>query len=140
MNMVDFLSSWAKTASSAEWETSREGGARHRITVCTRCTLSSHGNNTFALFHFFKITFFYHRWSVTGERYGAGMDVGGLTQQPMDVAGQTGGGAHSVVPQNVDNIIQSVQTVLHLRLKDHIFGTSFIICLFSANPVSYFGK
>lgn len=41
----------------------------------------------------------------------------GLVQQAVDVSGQTGRGAHSVVPQDVDHVIQSVQSVLHLRLE-----------------------
>lgn len=45
------------------------------------------------------------------------MDVVGLVQQAVDVSGQPSRGAHSVVPQDVDDIIQSVQAVLHLRLK-----------------------
>lgn len=39
-----------------------------------------------------------------------------LSQQTVYVAGQTGGGAHCMVPQNKDCIIQSVQTILHSRL------------------------
>lgn len=39
-----------------------------------------------------------------------------LSQQTVYVAGQTGGGAHCVVPQNKDCIIQSVQAILHSRL------------------------
>ena len=39
-----------------------------------------------------------------------------LSQQTVYVAGQTGGGAHGMVPQNKDCIIQSVQTILHSRL------------------------
>lgn len=39
-----------------------------------------------------------------------------LSQQTVHVTGQTGGGAHCVVPQNKDRIIQPVQTILHSRL------------------------
>lgn len=39
-----------------------------------------------------------------------------LSQQIVYVAGQTGGGAHCVVPQNKDCIIQSIQAILHSRL------------------------
>lgn len=39
-----------------------------------------------------------------------------VSQQTVYVAGQTGGGAHCMVPQNKDCIIQSVQTILHSRL------------------------
>lgn len=39
-----------------------------------------------------------------------------LSQQTVYVAGQTGSGAHGMVPQNKDCIIQSVQTILHPRL------------------------
>lgn len=42
----------------------------------------------------------------------------GLVQQAVDVSGQSGRGAHSVVPQDVDHVIQSVQSVLHLRLEN----------------------
>lgn len=61
-----------------------------------------------------------HGCRVTGERQGAGrlrVAVVGLVHQAVDVTGQTGRGAHSVVPQDVDHIIQSVQSVLHLRLQ-----------------------
>lgn len=60
-----------------------------------------------------------HGWSVTGERQsvgGARVAVVGLGQQAVDVRGQTGRGAHSVVPQDMDHIVKSVQTILHLRL------------------------
>lgn len=40
-----------------------------------------------------------------------------LVHQAVDVAGQAGGGAHGVVPQDVDHIVQSVQSILHLRLQ-----------------------
>ncbi|KAF3854951.1 hypothetical protein F7725_023006 [Dissostichus mawsoni] len=40
-----------------------------------------------------------------------------LVQQAVDVCRQAGRGAHSVVPQDVDHIVQSVQPVLHLRLR-----------------------
>lgn len=40
-----------------------------------------------------------------------------LVQQAVGVSGQTGRGAHSVVPQDVDDIIKPVQSVLHLRLQ-----------------------
>lgn len=40
-----------------------------------------------------------------------------LVQQAVDVSGKTGRGAHGVVPQDVDHIVKSVQTVLHLRLQ-----------------------
>ena len=39
-----------------------------------------------------------------------------LSQQAVYVAGQTGGGAHSMVPQDEDGIVQSVQAILHPRL------------------------
>lgn len=39
-----------------------------------------------------------------------------LSQQTVQVTGQTGGGAHGMVPQNKDCIIQSVKTILHSRL------------------------
>lgn len=57
---------------------------------------------------------------MTGERRAAGgfrVAVVALVDQAVDVAGQAGGGAHGVVPQDVDHIVQSVQTILHLRLQ-----------------------
>lgn len=61
-----------------------------------------------------------HGWSVAGERQSAGrsrVTVVVLVQQAVDVSWQTGCGAHGVVPQDVDHIVQSVQSVLHLRLQ-----------------------
>lgn len=55
-----------------------------------------------------------------------------LVQQAVDVSGQTGRGAHGVVPQDVDHIIQSVQSVLHLRLqtpRDKRFELLDVNCL-----------
>lgn len=54
---------------------------------------------------------------MTGERQSAGRLLVGLVHQAVNVTGQAGRGPHSVVPQDVDHIIQSVQTVLHLRLQ-----------------------
>lgn len=55
---------------------------------------------------------------MTGERQSAArLRVALVVHKAMDVTGQTGSGANSVVPQNMDHIIQSVQTVLHLRLQ-----------------------
>lgn len=68
---------------------------------------------------YFKEEVVNHGRSVAGERQRAGgfwVAVVGLVQQAVDVTGQTGRGAHSMVPQDVDHIVQSVQTVLHLRL------------------------
>lgn len=61
-----------------------------------------------------------HGCRVTGERQTAGgfrVAVVALVHQAVDVAWQAGGGAHGVVPQDVDHIVQSVQTILHLRLQ-----------------------
>ena len=61
-----------------------------------------------------------HGWSVAGERQSAGgsrVAMVVLVQQAVDVGWQTGCGAHGVVPQDVDHIVQSVQSVLHLRLQ-----------------------
>lgn len=65
----------------------------------------------------------YHGWSVTGERQSAGgarLAVLGLVQEAVDVTGQSGDGANSMVPQDMDYIVQSVQAVFHLRLKKHL--------------------
>lgn len=62
----------------------------------------------------------YHDWRVAGERQGAGRSQEALqvlVQQAVDVCRQAGRRAHSVVPQDVDHIVQSVQPVLHLRLR-----------------------
>lgn len=66
----------------------------------------------------------YHRCCPTWNQCGGGevcsdgryWPVLRLSQQTVYVAGQTGGGAHCMVPQNEDCIIQSVQTILHSRL------------------------
>lgn len=61
-----------------------------------------------------------HGWRVTGECQAAGrfrVAVVALVDQAVDVAWQAGGGAHGVVPQDVDHVVQSVQAVLHLRLQ-----------------------
>lgn len=73
-----------------------------------------------SFFKYFKVRVVNHCWTVTVERQGAGrarVAVVGLVQQPVDVTGQTSGGANGMVPQDVDYVIQSVQTILHLRLK-----------------------
>lgn len=52
-----------------------------------------------------------HGWRVTGGWQRAGrawMAMVGLVEQTMDVGRQTGGGAHSVVPEHMDHIVQSV--------------------------------
>ncbi len=69
---------------------------------------------------YFKEKVVNHGWSVTGELQSAGRSrvaMVGLVQQAVDVSGQAGRGAHSVIPQHVDHIVQSVQSVLHLRLQ-----------------------
>lgn len=73
-----------------------------------------------SFFKYFKVRLINHGWAVTVERQRAGgarVAVVGLVQQAVDVTGQTSSGANRMVPQDVDYIIQSVQTVLHLRLK-----------------------
>lgn len=78
---------------------------------------------------YFKEEVVYHGWSVTGERQSAArLRVALVVHEAMDVTGQTGSGANSVVPQNMDHIIQSVQTVLHLRLQTP--GKLFCFCFF----------
>lgn len=58
---------------------------------------------------------------MAGEGQAAGrlwVAVVALVEQAVDVVGQAGGGgAHGVVPQDVDHVVQSVQTILHLRLR-----------------------
>lgn len=58
---------------------------------------------------------------MTGELQAAGgFRVGevAVVEQAVEVVGQAGGGgAHGVVPQDVDHVVQSVQTILHLRLQ-----------------------
>lgn len=61
----------------------------------------------------------HHGWGVEGERQAAGgfpVALVALVGQAVEVVGQAGGGAHGVVPQHVDHVVQSVQTILHLRL------------------------
>lgn len=57
---------------------------------------------------------------MTGERQAARtlwVAVVSLVDQAVDVGGQNGRcGADGVVPQDVDHVVQSVQSVLHLRL------------------------
>lgn len=62
----------------------------------------------------------HHGWRVTGERQAAGrfrVSVVALVEQVVDVVGQAGGGAHGVVPQDVDHVVQAVQPILHLSLQ-----------------------
>lgn len=57
---------------------------------------------------------------MTGERQAAGgfrVAVVAVADQAVDVVGQAGGGAHGVVPQDVDHVVQPVQAILHLRLQ-----------------------
>ena len=56
--------------------------------------------------------------SRAGEVGSKGCDwsVVGLSEQAVEVAGQAGGGAHSVVTQDMDGIVQAIQTVLHTGL------------------------
>ncbi|TNN87084.1 hypothetical protein EYF80_002839 [Liparis tanakae] len=57
-------------------------------------------------------------WEIKQNRAGrAQVAVEVLVQQAVDVRGQAGRGTHRVVPQDVDHIVQSVQSVLHLRLN-----------------------
>lgn len=70
-------------------------------------------------------TFSYHRrrstWNQGGGRKvcsdGCYWPILSLSQQTVYVTGQTGGGAHCMVPQNEDCIIQPVQTILHSGLE-----------------------
>ena len=67
----------------------------------------------------------HHCGVVAGRQLRGGWQRGGggagVAQQAVEVTGQPGRGAHSVVPQHVDHIIQPVQTVLHLRLDTHTY-------------------
>lgn len=66
----------------------------------------------------FEVMGVYHGWSVTVELQSAGgVRLMGLVQEAVHVGGQTGRGANGVIPQDVDDIVQSVQPVLHLRLN-----------------------
>lgn len=74
----------------------------------------------FPISHTQKAELVYHRWRLTGERQAAGtlwVAVVSLVDQALDVGGQSGcRGADGVVPQDVDHVVQSVQSVLHLGL------------------------
>lgn len=86
---------------------------------CTHAAQSS-THTAHSFLKYFKEVFANHGCRVTGERQTAGgfrVAVVALVHQAVDVAGQAGGGAHGVVPQDVDHIVQSVQTILHLRLQ-----------------------
>ncbi len=80
--------------------------------------------NILNILYFKYLKFSYHRcrptWNQCGGREvrsnGCNWPILCVSQQTVYVAGQTGGGAHCMVPQNKDCIIQSVQTILHSRL------------------------
>lgn len=60
----------------------------------------------------------HHSWGVAGERQAAGtlwVAKVRLVDQALEVGGHRG--ADGVVPQHVDHVVQSVQSVLHLRLR-----------------------
>lgn len=92
---------------------------QHTPTLDTHITRNSiHAARSFL--KYFKEIVAHHGRSVTGELQSVGrarMAVVGLVQQAVDVGGQTGCGADGVVPQDVDHLVESVQTVLHLRLQ-----------------------
>lgn len=89
---------------------------------CTHATQSStHTGRSFL--KYFEEVFANHGCRVTGERQTAGgfrvavVALVALVHQAVDVAGQAGGRAHGVVPQDVDDIVQPIQSILHLRLQ-----------------------
>lgn len=100
------------------------GGKFQKLNATTHTLHTQHETSRHATVSFpkyFKEMVVNHGWSVTGELQSAGrsrLALVGLVQQAVDVAGQVRCGSDGVVPQNVDHIIQSVKTVLHLRLRD----------------------
>lgn len=62
------------------------------------------------------------------------MDAVGLVQEAVDVGREACGGAHGVVPQDVDDIVQSVQAVLHLRLATQNYNSKLSMSVEGADP------